>query len=534
MKSEPSKDFYKSLFDNAFDGIAYCRMIFDVQRNPVDFICLQVNKNFEKLLELKDATGKKATELLPNIKTSNPELFEIISRVAVGGKPERFEIYIESASKWFLVSVYSPQKEFFVVAIQNITVRKLLEKRLENAKIAARNVLEDLSVEKTKSEIARIKEEAILLSVGDGLLATDEEGNITLINKAAEILLGQKRKQVTGKLFYDTIIMEDNKGNRIPSEKHPINKALKTGATTTASATIGPIYYVRKGKTKFPAAVTVTPIVLAGKALGAIAIFRNITREKEVDKAKNEFVSLASHQLKTPITGIKLLTERLLGNKLGDLTEKQKEYINDIHISNERMINLVNTLLNISRIELGTFSIQVKKRDACAVVQSVLGEMEPLITKKNLKLKKVSANTKAQLMLDEPLFRMVIGNLITNAVRYTDEGGKVQVEYKLVKKGRTLGGNLLKEDCFVVVVSDTGYGIPKAEQNRVFSKFFRADNARVRHPDGTGLGLYIIKSILDYSGGAIWFTSQENKGSVFYVAIPMTGMRSVPKKEYSS
>ena len=135
-------------------------------------------------------------------------------------------------------------------------------------------------------------------------------------------------------------------------------------------------------------------------------------------------------------------------------------------------------------------------------------------------------------MLDEHMFRIAINNLVTNAIQYTREGGEIEVLCKVASKGETLGKKLLEESCFVVSVTDTGYGIPSGVQSKVFTKFFRADNARETHTDGTGLGLYIVKSTLNQSGGLIWFTSRENKGSVFYMAIPMTGMRATaPKKE---
>jgi signal transduction histidine kinase len=189
------------------------------------------------------------------------------------------------------------------------------------------------------------------------------------------------------------------------------------------------------------------------------------------------------------------------------------------------MIDLVNALLNVSRIELGAFTIKVGERDASGIVQSILDELKPFVDKKQLKLTAIYPEKSTVILLDEPLFRMVITNLVTNAIRYTAEGGEIRVLCKVVTKGEELGGALLGEDSFVVVVSDTGYGIPQKDQGKVFTKFFRADNAREKISDGTGLGLYIVKSVLDHSGGLIWFTSRENEGTLFYVAIPMTGMR---------
>ncbi|MDZ4285949.1 MAG: ATP-binding protein, partial [Candidatus Sungbacteria bacterium] len=419
--------------------------------------------------------------------------------------------------------------QLIILAMEDITIRKELEQKLAEYT----NTLEVKVTERTgelaervkEVEIARAKEVAVLLSIGDGLLVTDEKGVITLINRTTEELFGIKSEEVVGRVFSTVLVMEDEKGVAIPLENHPISVALTTTTTTTTTTTRGIYYYVRKDKTGLPIAITTTPIILDRKIVGVVEVFRDVTKEKEIDKAKSEFISLASHQLKTPPTAIKLLTERLLGGKVGTLTEKQREYFGDIRSSNQRMIDLVNALLDISRIEVGAFTVQVSEKDASAVVRSILDELKPMIDKKQLRLTITIPEEGAVLMLDEPLFRIVINNLVTNAIYYTPEGGDLRVECAVMDKGHVLGEKILEERCFAISIADTGYGIPHDQQSRVFTKFFRADNAREKHADGTGLGLYIVRSILDHTCGSIWFASRENEGSVFYVTIPMTGMR---------
>ncbi len=388
--------------------------------------------------------------------------------------------------------------------------------------------VKELELLNTTLDTSRAKERAILLSIGDGLFATDEKGNIIFINNKAEKLLGRKSDEVVGKVFSDSILMEDEKEIPVSFEDRPVTMALRTGSIRVNTISY---YYVRKNKTKFPVALTVTPVILDGKIIGAIEVFRDVTQEKAIDKAKSEFISVASHQLKTPATAIKLLSERLLSGKMGKSTEKQKEYFTDIHSSNERMIDLVNALLKVSRIELGAYTIKVQYKDACAIVESVMSELKYIINKKRLKHIVTFSKKPVMLMLDEHMFRIAIGNLVTNAVQYTKELGDIRVDCRVVNKGQTIGKKLMEDAYFVVSVSDNGYGIPLVAQNKVFTKFFRADNAREKHTDGTGLGLYIVKSTLNQSGGLIWFTSRENKGSVFYMAIPMSGMRATPLKK---
>lgn len=380
-------------------------------------------------------------------------------------------------------------------------------------------------------EAARAKERAILLSIGDGLFATDAKGNIIFINKKAEKLLGVESREAMGELFSDVIKKEDEKGVPIPIEELPVHIALRTGATHVPPVLAPTSYYVRRNKTKFPVAITVTPIMLGKKIIGAIEIFRDITAEKAADKAKSEFISVASHQLKTPATAVKLLSERLMSGKMGKFSKKQKEYFDDIHSSNERMIELVNALLRVSRLELGAYTVRVQEKDPFALVRSILDESKYVIARKRLKLKFMAPKKHALLLLDEHMFRMVITNLVTNAINYTKEGGRISVETKIVAKGTILGKKLLDKNYFVTTVADTGYGIPLNAQDKVFTKFFRADNARQKHTDGTGLGLYIVKSTLNCSDGLIWFTSRENKGSIFYVAIPVSGMKAMPPEK---
>jgi two-component system sensor histidine kinase VicK len=395
------------------------------------------------------------------------------------------------------------------------------EKDLKDARIAAQNVLEDFQVERERLAQAKAKDEALLASIGDGVVATDQDGRIILMNQAAERMLGWQASQLMGKLLAEAWTVLDEEGKQIPKTEQPITSALLGMA-----ATISPVYlYVRKDGTIFPVSTTVTPVIVDNKIIGAIDIFRDITRERAIDHAKTEFVSLASHQLKTPPTAIKLLLERILNGKAGPLTEKQKEYFNDIQSSNQRMIDIVDALLSVSRIEMGTFAIEPSDKDICALVQDVLDELKMVIYSKKMQLELTFPKTSVMVSIDEPLFRMVMNNLVMNAVNYTQEGGKILVSGEQVKKSKLWGGKMLQEDSFVVSVADTGCGIPKSQQSNLFTKFFRADNAREKHPNGTGLGLYIIKSILDTVGGSIWFLSKENKGTTFYVAIPMTGMK---------
>jgi signal transduction histidine kinase len=237
-----------------------------------------------------------------------------------------------------------------------------------------------------------------------------------------------------------------------------------------------------------------------------------------LDLAKDGFVSIASHQLRTPLTALKGYTGMLLDGDAGPLNDKQREYLTEIKNANDRMINLITALLNVSRVDLGVFIVEPEQINLQNVAEDALKDLELKINEKKLLVNKNFEKDLPSINADLNIIRMIFQNLFSNAVKYTPPTGSITLT---VKKD---GANVL------ISVADTGYGIPKNAQPKIFTKMFRADNARVKDPDGTGLGLYIIKETIEKTGGKIWFESKENKGSTFYVAIPLEGMK---KKEGS-
>ncbi len=403
-------------------------------------------------------------------------------------------------------------KQLAATAKEKENVRRKLLITAEKLK-KSRETLEKKVLERTKSlEMARAKEEAILLSIGDGLIATDKIGKIILMNKTAEKLLERKSTDVVGKVFYKTISLEDERGVVIPLEKDPVSIALHTN-TTVATNTTDPIYYTRKNKTKIPLAIMVTPVILNKKVIGTIKVFRDITNERQIDKAKTEFVSLASHQLRTPLSTVNWYAEMLLAGDVGELNPKQQKYLEEVYHSNQRMVELVNALLDVSRLELGTFTMEPKPTDITELTQNVIDEQRPQINTKVINFS-FSSEKIPLINADPKLLRMVVQNILSNAVKYTPKKGKIRMSISLKDKKNVL-----------LKVTDTGYGIPKNQHSKIFLKLFRADNVRDKDTDGTGLGLYIVKSIVENSGGKIWFESpKENRGTKFFVSFPVNGM----------
>lgn len=374
-------------------------------------------------------------------------------------------------------------------------------------------VFRDMSREYEKAnELAVIakEKETMFASIGDGLLTTDVQGNITFINKTAEKLLGYKNEEVMGKVYSEIVLAEDEKGAAVPSDIRPINLALAAGATTTTTTTTVLTYnYLRKDKTKFPVAVTVTPVILDGKIIGTVEVFRDITKEKEIDRAKSEFVSLASHQLRTPLTSIKWHTE-LLSEKIKNLGQSEKTHFTELTSATTRMSDIINSFLNVTRLELGTVKIQTEKFNLMEVAEQFFTEFTPVAKEAKVELVKKIIYTN-EILQDKTIINNVLQNLLSNAIKYTPAGGQVILEILADPK----------EDKNVLIkVTDTGYGIPEAEKDKIFNKMFRAENVKKKIPDGNGLGLYIVKSLVNLIKGRIWFESQENKGTTFFVTFP--------------
>jgi signal transduction histidine kinase len=235
----------------------------------------------------------------------------------------------------------------------------------------------------------------------------------------------------------------------------------------------------------------------------------DISKQKQVENAKSEFVSLASHQLRTPIAGIKWSAELLQMDNPQNLTDRQRKYIDRLLLAAHRMALLVDDFLRVSRFELGTFQPEYVEVNLTDLIKDIILEHTERIQQKNLDIKTFFDGDIESIISDTNLLRMIITNLFSNAVKYTREGGTVHIGF-----GR-------KNDDLLISVADNGMGIPMEDQERVFGKLFRAGNAVRQVPDGTGLGLYIVKEAVSVLGGNISFTSVENISTTFEVVLPL-------------
>ncbi|MBI2123672.1 MAG: HAMP domain-containing histidine kinase [Candidatus Wildermuthbacteria bacterium] len=239
--------------------------------------------------------------------------------------------------------------------------------------------------------------------------------------------------------------------------------------------------------------------------LGAVA-----EKEKRIDRLRTEFLSLAAHQLRTPLVEVKWALQVLLDGERGNLSETQKELLQKTYAANEGMLTLITDLLDITKIEEGKYLSNLSLVRIEQVGASVVELHKEEASRQKIELEfQAPPEPLPQVLADEEKLRLAIQSLVGNAVHYTPPGGKVTVSF--FSDTKEVG----------VSVSDTGIGISKEEQGRIFEQFFRATNAKKLGTMGTGLGLYLAKNIVEAHGGRIWFVSQEHKGSNFNIALPL-------------
>jgi signal transduction histidine kinase len=256
--------------------------------------------------------------------------------------------------------------------------------------------------------------------------------------------------------------------------------------------------------------ISIVSMVSGKEKLGKLIILHDITREKIVEKMKTEFVSLSAHQLRTPLSAIKWILKMFLDGDVGEITFEQKNLLKKAYQSNERMIFLINDLLNVARIEEGKYLYKSKLVSIEDIIESIIKSLQQEIKRKRLIFEFKKPKEKlAPIMIDAEKMQLAIQNLIENAVRYTKMGGRVTI----VLKGDG------KEIEFSV--QDTGIGIPQEYQKRIFTKFFRGTNAVKMETEGSGLGLFISKNIIEAHKGRVWFESKKSKGSTFYFTLPI-------------
>ena len=365
---------------------------------------------------------------------------------------------------------------------------------LRKVRAALLNVLEDTDELRRSAVDERNKTMAIIENLTDGVILLNKKKQIEIINSPATELFNIGKKEAIGKCFIDLLDIEN-----IPEiKKILIDKDRIRNIYREEVATLDGLH------------LEITSVLLKDEIeeKGFLIIIHDVTKEKLIEKMKTEFVSVAAHQLRTPLSAIKWTIRMILDGDAGEINEEQRELLEQTYISNERMIRLINDLLDVSRIEEGRLLYDQKDARIEDVLDSVIEASQEMLRNKNMVLE-VNKKETPKVKIDKEKIGVVIQNLLENAIKYTEQGGKIKI---------TLDND---EKNVIFKIEDSGVGIPKSQQDRIFTKFFRAENVTRMETNGTGLGLYTTKNIVQAHKGQIWFESEENKGTTFYFTIPI-------------
>lgn len=353
----------------------------------------------------------------------------------------------------------------------------------------------------------RNKLDTILSSVIDGIIALDLSKNIILINQAAQNMTGFTKQEVLGHSIEQVIRLFD--GNQELSSKSYCPLGI-TPDHPTIYTPEQPLTLVGKNGKQITIKLSSSQIPRGVETnIGCILILHDLTKEKELEQMKLDFVSMASHELRTPLTSILGYLSVFFQENSGKLTKDQKDLLDHVYISAKQLITLVENILNVNKIERGRLPTTVVPLNWQDTLAKTVQDIQNQAKLKNITLTLLPPREVLPKVVADPiLVNEVLTNLISNAINYTKEGGAVNVFTKL-------GNNEV-----VTTVADTGIGIPKEAIPNLFTKFFRVSGTLVPGSKGTGLGLYISKSIINKLHGNIWVESEVGKGSQFSFSLP--------------
>ncbi|MEK7621144.1 MAG: ATP-binding protein [Patescibacteria group bacterium] len=386
----------------------------------------------------------------------------------------------------------------------------------------------DRAKDKAYSELVRElsqvanKSEIVINAIADGVVAVDSQGTIQLINPAAQAIIGWG-KQDALKLDYRSVVKLLGKtGEPVNENTDPIQQVLRTN---NPIATSDLQLETSSGK-KLLVSVSASPVGQIGA--GAIIVFRDVTREKEEERQQAEFISTASHEMRTPVATIEGYLSLALNPSTSAIDEKARDYLTKAYVSITHLGNLFQDLLDISRVEDGRLKNTPKVVDLVAFIGEIVYTFEAQAKAKGLVLMFKPTlqqgggagrplNPVYYVDVDNDHLREVVSNLIENAVKYT-------------KKGNVTVDIVGDTSHATVSVHDTGIGIPKEDQVHLFQKFYRVDNSDTRDIGGTGLGLYLCRRLVETMGGRLWLESLYQEGSTFFVEFPRLSHEEATRK----
>jgi PAS domain S-box-containing protein len=327
-----------------------------------------------------------------------------------------------------------------------------------------------------------------------GACVVDGEGKTVDANAAAEALVGVGERELAGKRASEHYDPE--------TPRQFDEAALRRGERAAVER-----QFRRKDGSALPVLVSYAIAVLDGEEF-VVEAYTDLSERKRLDQLKNEFVFVAAHELRNPVTAIKLLLDIIFEDKRLVLDPVLRGYLSKMEEANDRLTQLVDDLLEVSRTEIGRLKIVVSPQNISSLVLEILSELRPSAAAKNVTLRYAPLADAPPVLADPAKLKEILANLVSNAIKYNVDGGRVDVSHAL------------QGDMIVTHVADTGIGIAEEEKPKVFGKFWRSEDHAVRAQAGTGLGLFIVKELVERMRGKVWFASKPGKGTTFSFSLP--------------
>ncbi|HOI15348.1 MAG TPA: response regulator [Geobacteraceae bacterium] len=371
-------------------------------------------------------------------------------------------------------------------------------------------------------EEERKKMEAILRGMADMLVAVDEDGRVISVNRAAEEAFGVPKGSSLGMPVQDLVVAD------IPPHRLPCRIVLES-RTPCLDVT----YSVRSHDRFVPVLSSATPLFGASGALiGSMEILRDISHLKALEKEREEFVSMLTHDLKTPLTAVVGSIDLVREGRLGPVNDEQKEYLESAVESCGEMVEMIDTLLDVYRFESGKMVLAFTEEDFGALIRKAAASFRSLAERSGIRLSVAIAENLPAGRMDRNKVVRLFGNLFSNAFKFTSEGGVVEVTAELLDNADGIADRippgtypveeLPRKGAFLMAaVRDTGIGIPRDALGAIFDKFVQAKHRRAGKTKGSGLGLAFCRKVMDAHGGYIWVESEVGKGSTFAVLFPL-------------
>jgi len=392
---------------------------------------------------------------------------------------------------------------FLAIALVSWLSARSLERALEDLRLINQELdrrvderTQDLAVALAREHAELSKNQAILEGIADGVIVFDNQGRAIVANPAISRILDQPQEEILGRgieeLMARGVSADDQKMVlNLLKDRQVRRSSVKFGwGEKTLSVSFAPVHDAR------------------GQVSGTVAVFRDFTREAEIDRMKSDFVSIVSHELRTPLTSIKGYLDLLLMGTSGPINKRQESFLRITRDNAERLHDLVSDLLDISRIESGRIDLDVQVVSVPEIIRRVADNLRMEFSARNLTLTLDVPPRVPEVFGDPDRLEQILTNLLSNAYKYTRQGGATV-------RVRT------RDSVLQIDVIDTGIGISKQDQEKLFTRFFRAEDTTVRQQAGTGLGLHITRSLVEMHGGQIWVKSEPGVGSTFSFTLPL-------------